>query len=56
MNLGAYRIANKHLDTLDSCYLKKIWGEYSEANSPLVIEVIATNVYYVSRLAHIKAA
>lgn len=43
MSLGAYRIVNKHLGTLDSCYLKKTCGEYLFESNSLVIEVIATN-------------
>lgn len=48
MNLGAEKRANKHLGTLDSCYLKQTCGEdFLEVNSSLVIEGMASSVCYV---------
>lgn len=48
VNLGAEKRANKHLGTLDSCYLKQTCGEdFLEVNSSLVIEGMASSVCYV---------
>lgn len=48
VNLGAAKRANKHLGTLDSCYLKQTCGEdFLEVNSSLVIEGMASSVCYV---------